>query len=1017
MTLDEYEQAGKILYAEFADAVALILDAALKENDSVRVQVIQKRAKAASEVRKKLDGTVSDIEAKVKDLAGARIVVYTNSDVDRLIRSGILPDNFEIVWDRTKFHYPRASDGADQSQFVGQNYVVRLKDSRTALTEYKRFVGLQCEVQIQTILDHAWSETAHDTIYKSPKLYGVGAAHMAKIKERMRDIQQKYLLRAGYEFQQVLNDFEHIVSGQRLVDSNILGAIRDALDNNVRVELLEQYTTVVLPIIDDLAAAAPEVRSTLVEAARKAQSISVMPIETPYGSLPGRTQEDVLEKIISILVNIRFVEPADAYTAYADLYLIFDEPKLQQKTVAAVGELSQYELDVWRRFGPAVQEILLDAIAVTPMDRLVSTRPLMIEILGKCLESEVTGTSSTSTAFVWETGPIAVSDRIHNVRDRAIDMLKNLFNSSQSEGERGDIYHAMQLSTGLPRQGRYNDKLLERVLVDTAAITTFFAERADDLGGLQKEKIEHGALFHYRRAKHMPADSFKSEGVRSARNAVMSAARVLRERFNADDDFVIFKTLVGFDSVFAYEWDEAEAEIGFAAKEAYREEKATEYLAQVTEATADAWFDRLNSYASIESDDRAMFPQLGSFIASVAERFPAIAASWLDRSRDEPLAQFTPGMLRGFYTSDRDAALRWTSAAIDRRDDLSGIAHFIRFAEPAVPDLLKKVAKEGLAAKDGEAVYKVLEACAARPSEFGFPLARGLAIEALTFLSKNGRFSWTEPLWIWGKDSGLLAQFDESDRTVLFAAVRKLPNIDFRAEGLLASLAEAHTLEIIDLFGARLERARKEKGDIFADERFEAIPYDFNQLHKSMQHAGPLLLPKALEWHRADPLLGKYKSAYLVAIVFPELPENVISQLIDYAKSGDRGAQDFVIDVMSNYEGAPIAFTVLKELVAVLPADDEMLGHVRAALGETGVMVGEFGHRDAIAKEREQLEPWLTDERESVKKFAETHIKSLDNAIAAAQKDAETDIAMRKLRYGEDLGDEKSEPDKGENED
>ena len=204
----------------------------------MRVQVIQKRAKASSEVRKKLDGTVTDIEAKVKDLAGARIVVYSNSDIARLNQSGILWENFEVVWERTKIHYPRASE-ADPSQFIDRNYVVRLKDSRAALPEYgERFAGLQCEVQVQAILDHAWSATAHHTIYKSPNLDGVGAAQMAKIKERMRDIQQKYLLRAGYEFQQVLNDFEHIVSGQRLVDSDILASIRDAPNNNIRVELL-----------------------------------------------------------------------------------------------------------------------------------------------------------------------------------------------------------------------------------------------------------------------------------------------------------------------------------------------------------------------------------------------------------------------------------------------------------------------------------------------------------------------------------------------------------------------------------------------------------------------------------------------------------------------------------------------------------------------------------------------------------------------------------------------------------
>ena len=76
---------------------------------------------------------------------------------------------------------------------------------------------------------------------------------MAKIKERMRDIQQ------------VLNDFEHIV-----VERDILASTRDAADNNLSVELLEKYATAVLPIIGGKAAAAPEIRSVPIEARRKA---------------------------------------------------------------------------------------------------------------------------------------------------------------------------------------------------------------------------------------------------------------------------------------------------------------------------------------------------------------------------------------------------------------------------------------------------------------------------------------------------------------------------------------------------------------------------------------------------------------------------------------------------------------------------------------------------------------------------------------------------------------------------
>lgn len=1010
MTFEEYEQGGRALYAAFADAVASILDASLKANSAIRVQVIQRRAKAPSEVRKKLSNAEVGIETQVKDLAGVRIIVYSNSDIDRLDAARILWGNFDIVWEKTKFHYPRAANDAEQSQFIGRNYVVRLKDDRAALPEYMRFAGLLCEVQVQTILDHAWSETAHDTIYKSPKLNGVGAAQMTKIKERMRDIQQKYLLRAGYEFQQVLNDFEHIVSGQLLVESDILISIRDATDNNVRVELLKKYATTVLPIIDDKAAAAPELRSVLIETARRAVSTGVTPIETPIGSMAGRTYDDVVEQIIGILADLQYIEPAEAFATYADLFVLTETAEPTQRIVKAVGELSRHAIPVWQRFGPAVQEILLDAIAATRPERLAASRPLMIEVADQCLRSEVTGTSATSTSFIWQTGAVELSDRMHVVRERAMAMLQDLFSTSQDVEERRRLYSALQSATRLPSQGRYGDPLQQRVLNDTAAVITFMTGQTEDLDLLFKESIEEDTMFDYRRAKYMPTGSLHDEGVRSARDAVVDAALALRARFNADPEYVIFKTLVGFRTVFDYEWDEDEDKdedddaVDVSAKDAFRKARVAEYVAQVTEETADAWFDRLNGYAAVKSDDQATFPVLGGFISDVAQTAPKVGATWLERSRDQPLAQFRPGMLRGLYASDRDAAMKWIDQAIDRKDDLTGIAHFIRHAEPALPDFLERVASAGIQERSDGAVLRVLEACAARPSEFGDDLARRLAIEALTYLSGHGLHQWTEPLWVWGTRSGLLAGLDDQSRAALFDAICRLPKIDYRAESILTILAETHAAEIIDLFGSRLERERAANSRDLTD-RYEAIPFDFSELHKTMQKSGSLLLPKALEWHRADPILGRFRSARVVANIFPEVSDEVLALLTAYARSGENDAQKFVIDVMSNYDGADIAFTVLKELVAVLPVGDELLGGVRTALGETGVMHGEFGYRDALIAERERLLPWLTDEREPVRLFAESEVRSLDNAIAAAQQDAEADIAQRRLRYGEGLDD------------
>jgi len=803
-----------------------------------------------------------------------------------------------------------------------------------------------------------------------------------------------------------MTDFELIKIGKSLIEEEILISIQKADDNNVLVELLEQYTTLVLPLFKDTVIPAAEIRAALVAAARKAVRTPASVIETPFGTIPGASDVEVLEKIIRILESIQYVDPDKAYATYSELYILFDESEPKQKVITAVGKLAQNNLYVWQHYGPTFQEMLLNAIKTTPQDRRDNTRSLMIEVAEKCLESEMTDFSSTSKSVTWTTASITISDRLLGVRDTAMAMLQDLFDTSRRDDEREIIYSAMRSATRLPTQIRNSNSLIQRAFADSQRIIDFITERTRELPNLLKEKIEHDTLFEYHRAKGLPANLLDDEGVRAAADGVVAAALSFRERFNADGDYVIFKTLVGFESVFDYEWDEDEAKVDLAAKDAFRRERAAEFLAQVTNETADAWFDRLNRYAAINSEDLATFPLLADFIFNVAQNSSAIGSSWLEKSRNQPITKFKPGILRGLYSSDHQAALKWVDAAIDRHDDLSGIAHFIRHAAPATPNTLEKLGIASLAAKDDVAVYKILESCAARPSEFGMKLARRLAIDAVIFLSERGRYRWTEPLWIWGKRSGFLAEFDNADRAALFDAIRDLPKIDFGAEEILASFADLYASEIIDVFGARLEREKTKDGSVPADERFEAIPYDFSRLHQSMQNSGEILLPRALEWHRSDPRPGQDKSGRFVAIIFPDLPDAIVNDLIKYAKSHDRGAQHFVIDVMSNYDGSDVAFAVLKELVAVLPLEDELMSSIRSALYENGVMSGEFGYRDALIAKREKLQNWITESRDPVREFAENFIRILNNDIAAAQQQAETDIAQRKLNYGEDLDDD-----------
>jgi len=51
--------------------------------------------------------------------------------------------------------------------YLSVHYLVRLGSNRTKLSEYKKFDGLTAEIQVRTVLQHAWAEIEHDIRYKS----------------------------------------------------------------------------------------------------------------------------------------------------------------------------------------------------------------------------------------------------------------------------------------------------------------------------------------------------------------------------------------------------------------------------------------------------------------------------------------------------------------------------------------------------------------------------------------------------------------------------------------------------------------------------------------------------------------------------------------------------------------------------------------------------------------------------------------------------------------------------------
>lgn len=322
MKFSEYEAEHVALYREFCDTVRDILTKAISAAGLPRPQSIQCRAKDPKRLKRRLVEVgaleANDVESIRRDLAGARIIFYTNTDVDRFLGSRLIFDNFEVEADGIKIHHPTIENA--QSQYRGHHYTVRLKADRIGLPEYTKFKGLRCEIQIQTILHHAWSETSHDILYKSEAREGFGQRAMETIASRFNRIMTKYLLPAGYEFQRVQHDYERLQQGKELFDRDLLKRLSEAADNNERYEIVSALKDDLLPHYDDVSAIYRDVIQALVAAGRQALITPAKPITTPFGGIQGRDSEAVLLLIVETIEAFRYADIEASFDALRELY-------------------------------------------------------------------------------------------------------------------------------------------------------------------------------------------------------------------------------------------------------------------------------------------------------------------------------------------------------------------------------------------------------------------------------------------------------------------------------------------------------------------------------------------------------------------------------------------------------------------------------------------------------------------------------------------------------------------------
>jgi len=1000
MNYDDYSREGHFRYEEFARTVAGILRAAIDDSgQDFHVQQISFRAKGIDSLRRKLgERGLSEsklIETELKDLAGCRLVFYTNTDIDRFLSSRLIFENFKVDFDGSKIHHAVGTDRPAEDLYFAIHYLVSLTDERLALPEYRKFRGLRCEIQMQTILNHAWAETTHDILYHQPDIKGFGTKQFAAIKERLTKIMNKYLLPAGYEFQTVQHDFERLQQGKELFDRNTIDALRTADNNNDRFEHLRRIKNDLLPFYDDVPSITPEVMRAIVTAIKGAHDSPVKEIETPLGNMPGHTAERVVDAGLEIIEELRYVDVQETFRVLCDLYVSATTDEERTRVLKTVERLAHNNLSIWRQAGCAVQKMLQEAIsALSDADR-AAVRPVVVKIADEILNPELTGSTWYFDSVSLQRGAVQPSEELSAIRNKLVDLLFRMYGDANTEDEKRNTVHALDQAMRLPGNAGYGDAITVMVLDNTLRIVEFFADRAEAEDFEILQTIEHHYLWLYRRTKGLAEAQGKSDTPTAEKaKAVITAIERFRDRANARDEFVRFKTLVGYQSVFPLQWEGDAMDIQGTA--AYRAERVTEYVASVSADTADAWYERIRRYASVKSNDMATFPSFGEFLKELSKRSPGIVFGYL-RKGDEVLTPFLPAVLHGLGESDQaDAALKLMERWIEQGQHLAAIARHLRFTKGASEALMRKAGQKALDTKDMIAVIELIAAIVANKT---FDLVDSIVIPGMRLFTELNDTRWARAVWFMPELGEFLTHLSEPQSEVMLENLVLCPRIDHDEEHILRAIAGTYPRSVWRFFKARLDRAATKERD---EERYEDIPFQLHELVQPLSQDPSFAVDTVRSWFAQNQSLFEYRGGKLLHNVYPGFSQALGAKLIAVVQEGTDAAIDFVLTILRTYQGQPVLHDVCKEVVDKLPEDDKRLNEIEVILESTGVVSGQFGFVEAYQRKKEEVAPWLTDTRPKVRAFAERYQRTLDRSIAAEQRRSEADHELRRRQWPEE---------------
>jgi len=661
---------------------------------------------------------------------------------------------------------------------------------------------------------------------------------------------------------------------------------------------------------------------------------------------------------------------------------------VRKKAFESLKAVSRYNLKLFygdggqRGIGAIPQKEILDELEPLTDEKLKYAFPAVLTLVEGVLSPTMEGTTWSYQAVTISRGATPALPSVAELRTRAINLLKRLYGLADGVQERVKVLAALSNATRKHDIGESGSDVAAMVAGNTVEVLDFFRRlvETEDLQIIQKIESNSYWMYHH-----------------TGRDDVRQAALRVEEAVGRQNEYQIYKVLVGFEGIFG-KWEEVRKTNGYREEtEKARREKASAFVAGIDVNSYDAWRQRIIAFAKTESDDIATFPVFYHFLESLALAKPKLALKLVSEDV-ERIERFLIPLLRGLWagserTAIKDRILAW---AAEGRYLYQSTKQFLNNADldrQLLALLLKKAAEH----KDLYTVALVMSVAVSNFSEEKTFLVEDFFLPALEILTERKSAQWIFDLWFRREMRQVVRKLDERGIDLVLRNLLHLENIDYQAEEILSVIAEGAPEKVLGFLCQRL----KKDGEQEETRTYDAIPFAMHKLNEPLSKIPKKAVRTVRKLYDDNFEMFIFREAHLLKTIFPQFPPEFEAELLDIVKTGTEDDLEFVLAVLRNYEGQPFIHNVCKAIVRQIAPESEYRNEVAIALEATGVVMGAFGLAEAYERKKEEIKNWLDDPDEKVREFTKWYIAGLERMIAADRKRAEEEIALRKHRYGE----------------